>query len=49
MLAVPMAVNIFIATDKLRFMLNYIGVNKKRGMHGTDRKQVHYAQNCFQE
>lgn len=46
MLAVPMAVNILIVTDKLHFMLNYIGANKKSG---TDRKQVRYAQNCFQE
>lgn len=49
LLALPVAVNVFILTEKFPFILNNVGIKKMHGMDAMDRKQVDYPQTYFQE
>lgn len=49
LLALPVAVNVFILTEKFPFILNNVGIKKMHGMDEMDRKQVDYPQTYFQE
>lgn len=49
LVALPVAVNIFILTEKFHIILNDVGINKMHGMDEMDRKQVDDPQTDFQE